>query len=85
MKTDDAAQTSNVLTYPWLAGILVVLVMALTSAWGMDINTRVNRMENTVAEIKTEIREFMGRQTEQHRAISEKMGEIVTALKEMRQ
>lgn len=74
----------NVLTYKWLVGILVVMVLALTASWATELAARVTRVESSVSEIRAEFRAFIAGQTAEHRAISDKLSEITTVLKEMR-
>ena len=85
MKTDDTQSSqSNVLTYRWLVGILVLAVFGLTSAWAMEISARMTRAENSISEIRSEFRAFSAGQTAEHKGISEKLTELTAAIKEMR-
>jgi hypothetical protein len=36
---------SNNLTYKWLVGILLALVLSLSGGWAVEINTRVTNLE----------------------------------------
>lgn len=84
MNKEESATSSNVLTYKWLVGILVLLVLSMGAAWAVEINARIVRVENSVSEIRSEFRSFMSGQTAEHKNITERLVEIAAAVKEIK-
>ena len=84
MKTDseicgDEDKAQSLISYKWLVGILVTLVLGMSAAWAAETNTRLGKVEDSVAEVKS----FMAEQRADHRTIDRRLAELVLLVKEL--